>query len=429
MDDHNDEKSSQSPMGTKPPADQAIQVLEGARVHFRNPRPDIFVAEIPIANAGWVKTSEGAVVIDSLERGSLAQPMLERIHETAGPIKYLIFTHGHGDHTGGWRVFLQDGPKMLAQRLIVDRFEKYRILARHRARITSIQFNLPPFAYPMQQDPPVELFDEFYSFKLGGKSFEIYHACGETDDHAWVWVPELRAAFVGDLIIMGFPNIGNPFKPTRFALPWARSLEAVKKKNPDIIIAGGGKSVYEGPAAAEILDVLIEAIYSVHDQVVSLINEGVPVEEMVDRVKLPAHLSEDKRLRFVYSRLEFAVYNIYHWYHGYFDHNPAHLLPRPPTEVNRELFDLIGDGPILEKAGHLLEKGQAQLALQVLDVLLSSQPDHVKARRLRLAILEILAREDFCLMSRNTWVYFIDQDKKFLAAQSSQETVPGHGNR
>lgn len=28
------------------------------------------------------------------------------------------------------------------------------------------------------------------------------------------------------------------------------------------------------------------------------------------------------------------------WYHGYFDHNPAHLLPRPEREVNEEIFNL-----------------------------------------------------------------------------------------
>lgn len=398
----------------KPEEGRAMQVIQEARVSFRNPRPDIFVAQVPIANAAWIKTEEGTVVVDSLERAAQGKIMLEKIHETTGPVKYLIFTHGHLDHVGGWFAFSGDGPKMLGQRLIVDRFEKYRILARHRARIASIQFNIPPFEYPERQYPPVELYDEFHSFQLGGKTFELYHARGETDDATWVWVPELKAAFVGDLIIAGFPNIGNPYKPTRMALPWARALEAVRAKNPEIIIAGGGKSIYEGQDAVEILDILIEAIYSVHGQVVNLINEDLPVEEIAARVKLPEHLAGDKRLGFTYSRIEFAAYNIFRWYHGYFDHNPAHLLPRPLSEVNRELHGLIGAGPILQRAGSLFDSGQAQMAIQVLDVLLSAQPEHREARELHLKILEHLAGEDLCLMSRNTWIYFMEQDKKML---------------
>jgi glyoxylase-like metal-dependent hydrolase (beta-lactamase superfamily II) len=37
----------------------------------------------------------------------------------------------------------------------------------------------------------------------------LYHARAETDDATWVFVPELKTVFVGDLIIAGYPNIGN----------------------------------------------------------------------------------------------------------------------------------------------------------------------------------------------------------------------------
>jgi len=33
---------------------------------------------------------------------------------------------------------------------------------------------------------------------------------------------------------------------------------------------------------------------------------------------------------------------------------------------------------------------------------------------LRLKILEVISEEDYCLMSRNTWVYFMDRDREFL---------------
>ncbi|MBT3225695.1 MAG: hypothetical protein HOE30_13605 [Deltaproteobacteria bacterium] len=55
-----------------------------------------------------------------------------------------------------------------------------------------------------------------------------------------------------------------------------------------------------------------------------------------------------------------------------------------------------------------------QLALQVLDILLKQDPDHIDGRRLHYRILEALCEADDCLMSRNTWVYFMDQDKELL---------------
>jgi alkyl sulfatase BDS1-like metallo-beta-lactamase superfamily hydrolase len=83
-----------------------------------------------------------------------------------------------------------------------------------------------------------------------------------------------------------------------------------------------------------------------------------------------------------------------------------------------ELYKLIGDSEkILKSAKNLLDQGQAQLALEILDVLIQAVPDNVEARKLRIELLKILAAEDFCLMSRNAWVYFIDRDKEFINSQ------------
>lgn len=400
---------------------KATQVIASSKVEFENPRLDVYVAKIFIANASWVITTEGIVVVDTLLNPVVAEKMKTRIAESDGSVKYVIYTHGHRDHVGGSSVFTDARPEFIAQRLLPERLEKYEILKEHHSRIASIQFNLP--FDPKRELPPVvqptKTFDEFMEFKLGDKTFELYHARAETDDAAWVFVPEIKTVFVGDLIIAGYPNIGNPWKPTRFALPWARALEDVRAKDAALLIAHGGRAVYQGQAEVkELLDVNIEGIYSIHDQVVECINKDMAVEEMIHAVKLPDHLKNHKALRFLYSRPEFAVYNIYRWYHGYFDHNPAHLLPRPDREVNTEIFNLIGDADaILKRAGELFEQGQAQLALQVLDVLLKQEPQNIEARKLHLNILEMLCEEDYCLMSRNTWVYFMEQDKEFLRAK------------
>jgi alkyl sulfatase BDS1-like metallo-beta-lactamase superfamily hydrolase len=256
-------------------------------------------------------------------------------------------------------------------------------------------------------------------FKLGDKTFELHHARAETDDATWVFVPEIKTVFVGDLIIAGYPNIGNPWKPTRFALPWARALEAVQAKAPELLIAHGGRAVYQGrEEVQELLDVNIEGILSIHDQVVDGINKDIPVDEMIHSIQLPDGLKKHEALQFLYSRPEFAVYNIYRWYHGYFDNNPAHLLPRPDKEINAEVFNLIGDAQaILNRANDLVEEGRPQLALQVLDILFKQEPDNVAARKLHLKILEKLCEEDYCLMSRNAWVYFMEKDKQYLQSK------------
>jgi len=83
-----------------------------------------------------------------------------------------------------------------------------------------------------------------------------------------------------------------------------------------------------------------------------------------------------------------------------------------------ELYKLIGDSEkILKRANDLLEQNQAQLAIEILDVLIQADPNDIEARKLRIELLKTLAAEDFCLMSRNAWVYFIDRDKEFINSQ------------
>ena len=50
-------------------------------------------------------------------------------------------------------------------------------------------------------------------------------------------------------------------------------------------------------------------------------------------------------------------------------------------------------------------------------VLIGADPENIEARKLRIELLEVLGKEDSCLMSQNSWVYFIDQDKEFLKSK------------
>ncbi|GAG79163.1 unnamed protein product, partial [marine sediment metagenome] len=135
----------------------------------------------------------------------------------------------------------------------------------------------------------------------------------------------------------------------------------------------------------------------------------------IHAVKIPDHLKKSPYLKTFYSRPEFFVYNVYRWYHGYFDHNPAHLLPRPEKEVMNEIFGLIGDSEkVINRAEELLSSGQTQLALEILDVLIQARPDNIEARKLRVKLLKKIGENDRCLMSHNVWHYFINKDKQII---------------
>ena len=391
---------------------KGTRILGAPKAEFNDPIKDVHTARLPIAGCAWVDTTDGVVLIDTIARVNVAKEVFKKIK---GTIKYIIYTHGHGDHTGGAAAYLKDNPEIIASKYLPERFDKYKMLAPHRAHMSAVQFNVPEVPRTPEFVYPTKTFLGDMTIKLGDKTFELHNVRAETDDAVWVYVPELKAAFIGDLIIAGLPNVGNPWKPTRFALGWAKALEDVRALKPEHVFCNGAGYYYKGEKARKILDYNIDSIRSLHDQVVEHINKGTHITEMIHEIKLPDHLAKIPYLRPLYSRPEFFVFNVYRWYHGYFDDNPAHLLPRPEKEVMGELYRLIGDsGKILKRAQELLDQNQAQLALEVLDVLIQTEPENFEARKLRIELLQNLGAEDYCLMSRNAWVYYIDKDKEFL---------------
>ncbi|NHJ21746.1 MAG: MBL fold metallo-hydrolase [Candidatus Lokiarchaeota archaeon] len=392
-----------------------LRLLEPQVPHFDNPIKDVFRANLTIVGCAWVETTEGVVLIDTLNNEFAGRKAFEKVK---GKIKYIIYTHGHGDHVGGARAFISDNPKIIANKYLPDRFDKYKMLAPHRGHITAVQFNMPDIPREANYVHPTDTFLGEMKINLGDKTFELYTERAETDDIVWVFVPELNAAFIGDLMIGSFPNIGNPWKPTRFALDWAKALEKIRAKEPYHVFCNGASYYYRGKRALAALDANIEVIRSLHDQVVKYINEGMHITEMIHRVKIPEHLERSPYLKKFYSRPEFFVYNVYRWYHGYFDDNPAHLIPCPEKKVIKLIFDLIGnDQKIIDKARELCDHNQFQLSLQVLDVLLQANPEHIEARKLRIELVHKLGEMDYCYMSRNAWVYYANKDIEFLKNQ------------
>jgi alkyl sulfatase BDS1-like metallo-beta-lactamase superfamily hydrolase len=405
------------------PGNKGEAALWDTHVEFDNPIKGVFTASQPISGAAWIETGDGVVVIDTLTIPSFAAEMMRKIKERGGRVKYIIYTHGHGDHVGGASAFLEDKPEIIANQYLPDRLDKYNYQAEHRARISGEQFNFKAVARKTNWVYPTQTFLGVRTLKLGDLTFELHTARGETDDVCWVWIPELKTAFIGDLLIGSFPNIGNPWKPTRYALDWAKALEEVRAKNPEHIFYNGAGVHLKGEQALEILDDTIAVIRNLFDQVIDYINKDIPINEMIYKVKVPDHLKGKPHLQFSYSRPEFFVFNTYRWYHGYFDGNPAHLLPRPEKEVMTTLMQVIGDPQkVLDKAEELYKADQAQLGLEVLDVLVQADPENIKARQMRLKLLKKIRTGDNNLMSRNAYTTFIDREEAFLSNKGFLKT-------
>ena len=335
-----------------------------------------------LGNCGVVETDEGLVIFDIAIK-SFGPKIFKDLREiTDKPIKYIIYSHGHFDHCFGFAPFIKEikekdweMPEVIAHENCVKRFEKYRMLDRYHIWLNDQQFAGKLQFSAQTLDPTIIIRgNEKYSFKFGGLTFEIYSEWGETDDAIWLWLPEKKVIFSGDLIYrFSFPNVGNPYKVQRYPKHWALAMERMMEKNADYLAPGHGELIDGKEKVKERLSITAEAMNFVHDEVVKRLNEGKWFEQIFHEMVeiFPDKLKNSPYLLPTYGCYEFAIHAVYRLYHGWYDTgNPTDLFPAKSADIAKEFLKVADAAQFLEQAKKTIEQGNLQLALHLLDVII-----------------------------------------------------------
>ena len=120
-----------------------------------------------------------------------------------------------------------------------------------------------------------------------------------------------------------------------------------------------------------------------HDQTLHMANRGLTPNEIAEEMQLPASLASQFHCRGYYGTLSHNVKSQYDLYFGWFDGNPAHLNPLPPTELGTKYVEAIGGAEkVFEVARASYDKGDYRWVATLLDHLVFAEPQNMEARRL-----------------------------------------------
>jgi cyclase len=147
------------------------------------------------SNAGFVIGDDGVLVVDAFFNLDSARALVAEIHRiTPKPIRYVVNTHYHLDHTGGDQALRDAGATIIAHKNVRGWVRTYNVNLLG-AQITP-EFRAQIAALPL----PDLVTDTHLTVWLGSRKVVVQTVLGHTGGDLTVYVPDAKVLFTGDLL-------------------------------------------------------------------------------------------------------------------------------------------------------------------------------------------------------------------------------------
>ncbi|MBK9030149.1 MAG: MBL fold metallo-hydrolase [Myxococcales bacterium] len=360
------------------------------------------------ANVIAIDGGDGVGLIDTGSFMTAQRVFAEVTRWRTAPVVAAVYTHGHVDHAMGVGPFDDAAvaagrprPRVYAHEAVAARFDRYKLTAGWNTAINTRQFRVPGLRWPTEYRYPDVTYRGHWKLAIGEVKVELHHALGETDDHTWAWLPDARVLCTGDLFIWAAPNCGNPQKVQRYVREWADALDAMRALAPAVLLPGHGAPIIGADRVAQALAETATLLRTIHDQTVAAMNQGLCLDEVVASVAIPSALLERPYLRPVYDDPAFIIRNVWRRYGGWWDGNPAHLLPPRERALAAEVAALAGGGAALAARAEAVAATDLALACQLAEWAAAAAPDDAGVRAIRAAVYKQRATAQPSLMAKS----------------------------
>ena len=183
-------------------------------------KPDFYVVTGAGGNSSVRVTKQGLIVVDTKNLGDqFYNDLMAQIQTVSKePVKYVIVTHHHQDHSGNIGKFVSNGAEVIANEGLKKNLETYN----------------PAQGKPA---PPNVTYATDKTIKLGGVKVEIHHfGNAHTGGDSIVYFPGDKVVATGDVVVGIVPNVDYPFGGS--AVEWLTVLDKIAKLNFDTLVPG-----------------------------------------------------------------------------------------------------------------------------------------------------------------------------------------------
>lgn len=243
----------------------------------------VYVGKNLNSNCGIILTQDGVVLIDSGHSPTDSRAILEAVKKlTPLPVRFLIDTEPHPDHTTGHFVFSPPAIVIAHEGATESMKGRERDNPQRIQKLAAVSPEMRAALEGYRFIPPQVEYRQKMTLNVGEKTFELMYLKGvHSEADTAVWLPKERVLFSASGIVVNQFNILRPFVTIPDILAAAKMMKGL---NPEYVIPGHGI-----PGTVKIFEDTEQYYALLLDRVGKMMKESKSLDQIKKELRMPEY--------------------------------------------------------------------------------------------------------------------------------------------
>lgn len=367
-----------------------------------------------LANISFIKGNTGWIVFDPLTSKETAKAALDFINEKLGarPVVAVVYSHSHGDHFGGVRGVVDEADvksgkvKVIApigfmRHAVSENVYAGNAMTRRLFYQYGVLLPAGPNGHVDQSigknvssgnigliAPNIVITKDIENLTVDGVKMVFQNTPGtEAPAEMNTYFPDMKAFWAAENITGTIHNIYTLRGAlVRDALEWSKQINKALYlfgQEAEVMFASHSWPRWGNERIQEVMKSQRDTYANLNNGVLNLANKGVTISEMHNVYEVPMSLQKQWSARSYHGSVEHNARAVINRYLGYWDANPATLIPLSPGESAPLYVEMMGgSSKIMAKGKELFDEGKYKYAMEILNKLVFAEPANQDAKDL-----------------------------------------------
>jgi alkyl sulfatase BDS1-like metallo-beta-lactamase superfamily hydrolase len=399
--------------------------------------PGIYqVRGFDLANITFIQGRTGWIVFDTLTARETARAALELINRELGerPVVAVVYSHSHADHFGGVRGVVDEAdvlngkvpiiaPTGFMENAIAENVYAGNAMSRRLYYQYGLLVPAGPRGHVDQAIgksvavgnlgliAPTRIIEKPVEEVIIDGVRMVFHNTPGTEAPAEMntWFPELKAFWAAENITGTIHNIYTLRGALiRDSLAWSKYINDALYRfglQAEVMFAAHNWPRWGNERIREVMRGQRDMYAHLNNQTLHLANQGVTINEIHNEYTVPESQQRNWFSRGYHGSFEHNSRGVLNRYLGYWDDNPATLIPLSPADSAPLYVEMMGGSePIIARGKKLFEAGKYRHAQEILTKLVYAEPQNRQAKYLLADTFEQIAYQQESPSVRNSFL-------------------------